>query len=55
MSTSKGWKTSTLPGQATEQVVALPKDVEARTIMVSGISRLGKEGQSTRVKVAKRD
>jgi uncharacterized lipoprotein YddW (UPF0748 family) len=55
MSTSKGWKTSILPGHASEQVVALPQDVDARTITVSGISRLGKEGQSMRVKVAKRD
>jgi hypothetical protein len=53
--TSKGWKTSILPGAMSEQAVALPDGVDARSITVSGISRLGKEGQSTRAKVAKRD
>jgi hypothetical protein len=38
-----------------EQVIAMPIDADARSIMVSGISRLGKEGPSTRAKVAKRD
>jgi hypothetical protein len=54
-STTKGWKTSILPGAASEQVVPLPESMDARSIMVSGISRLGKEGPSTRVMVAKRD
>jgi hypothetical protein len=53
--TSKGWKTSILPGAMSEQVVVLPNDVDARSIIVSGISRLGREGPSTRAKVAKRD
>jgi hypothetical protein len=53
--TTKGSRTSILPGGMSEQVVAMPNDVDARTVMVSGISRLGREGQSTRAKVAKRD
>jgi uncharacterized lipoprotein YddW (UPF0748 family) len=53
--TTKGWKTSVLPGAKSEQVITLANSEDARSIMVSGISRLGKEGQSTRAKVAKRD
>jgi uncharacterized lipoprotein YddW (UPF0748 family) len=53
--TNKGWKTVVLPGGMNEQVVALPNDVDARSVLVSGVSRLGREGQSTRAKVAKRD
>ena len=53
--TTKGWKTSILPGAKSEQVVALANDADARSVTVSGVSRLGKEGQSTRTKIAKRD
>jgi uncharacterized lipoprotein YddW (UPF0748 family) len=53
--TNKGWKTTILPGSMNEQVVALPNDLDARAVLVSGVSRLGREGQSTRAKVAKRD
>ncbi len=53
--TTKGTKTSILPGAISEQIVPMPNDADARSVTVSGISRLGKEGQSTRVKVAKRD
>jgi hypothetical protein len=53
--TNKGWKTAILPGSMREQAVALSNDVEARSVLVSGVSRLGREGQSTRAKVAKRD
>jgi hypothetical protein len=53
--TSKGWKTSVVPGEKSEQVITLANNEDARAIMVSGISRLGKEGQSARAKVAKRD
>ncbi len=45
--TSKGWKTSILPGGMNEQVVAMPDGVEARVVIVSGISRLSREGQAT--------
>jgi uncharacterized lipoprotein YddW (UPF0748 family) len=53
--TNKGWKTVVLPGSAGEQVVPLSNEVEARSVIVSGVSRLGREGQSARAKVAKRD
>jgi hypothetical protein len=53
--TTKGWKTSILPGANSEQVVALAPAEDARSIVVSGISRLGKEGPSVRAKIAKRD
>jgi uncharacterized lipoprotein YddW (UPF0748 family) len=53
MLTSKGWKTSILPGAMSEQVVALPIEADARSVIVSGISRLGREGKSVRAKVAK--
>src|SRR4051794_1991376 len=53
--TTKGWKTSILPGAKSEQVITLANSEDARSILVSGISRLGREGQSTRAKVAKRD
>jgi uncharacterized lipoprotein YddW (UPF0748 family) len=55
ISTPKGWKTSILPGATSEQIVNLPNDVDARSVVVSGISRIGREGESTRAKVAKRD
>lgn len=55
VSTTNGWKTSILPGAASKQIVNVPNDVEARSVIVSGISRLGREGESTRAKVAKRD
>jgi uncharacterized lipoprotein YddW (UPF0748 family) len=53
--TTKGWKTSILPGAKSEQVVSLATEEDAKAVTVSGISRLGKEGPSTRAKVAKRD
>jgi hypothetical protein len=53
--TTKGWKTTIVPGANSEQVVSLANEEDARSVTVSGISRLGKEGQSTRAKVAKRD
>ena len=55
VSTTKGFKTSILPGAMSEQVVAVPTETDARSVTVSGISRLGREGQSMRAKVAKRD
>ena len=55
ISTPKGMKTAILPGAKSEQVVALANDVDARSIAISGISRLGKEGPVARTKVAKRD
>ena len=39
-------------GRESEQVVALPTGADARSVTVSGISRLGREGQSTRAKVS---
>jgi uncharacterized lipoprotein YddW (UPF0748 family) len=53
--TAKGWKTSILPGAISEPVVELLKETDARSVTVSGISRLGKEGESTRAKIAKRN
>jgi hypothetical protein len=53
--TNKGWKTAILPGSTNEQLVALPNGAEARSVIVSGVSRLGREGPSIRAKVAKRD
>jgi hypothetical protein len=53
--TSKGWKTSILPGGVSEQVVALPEGADARSVMVSGVSRLSREGPPVRAKVGKRD
>jgi uncharacterized lipoprotein YddW (UPF0748 family) len=55
ISTAQGWKTSILPGAASEQIVHLPNDVDAKSVVISGISRLGREGEPTRAKVAKRD
>jgi uncharacterized lipoprotein YddW (UPF0748 family) len=55
VTTTQGLKTSILPGAMGEQVVAMPSETDARYVTVSGISRLGHEGQSTRVKIAKRD
>jgi hypothetical protein len=55
VSTTKGLKTFILPGAMSEQVIAVPAETDARSVAVSGISRLGREGQSTRAKVAKRE
>ena len=55
VSTTTGWKTSILPGGTSQQVVALADGADPRSVTVSGISRLGREGQSTRAKVANRE
>jgi uncharacterized lipoprotein YddW (UPF0748 family) len=55
VSTTKGLKTFILPGAVSEQMVVVPADTDARSVTVSGISRLGREGKSTRAKVAKRE
>jgi uncharacterized lipoprotein YddW (UPF0748 family) len=52
--TSRGWKTSVIPGGANEQFVPLPGS-DARTVSVSGISRLGREGPSALAKIGIRD
>ncbi len=55
ITTPKGTKTAILPGAMSEQVAPLSQDIDAKSISVSGISRLGKEGPAVRTKVAKRD
>jgi hypothetical protein len=53
--TARGWKSAIVPGSLSQQHVALPNDADARTVMVSGISRLGREGQSARAKISDRN
>lgn len=53
--TTNGWKTSIVPGGASQQLVELPNGSEANSVMVTAISRLGREGQPSRAKVVARE
>ncbi len=53
--TTNGWKTSIVPGGESKKLIALPMGSDAKGVTVSGISRLGREGEPVRVKVAKRE
>jgi uncharacterized lipoprotein YddW (UPF0748 family) len=51
--TTTGWKSKVVPGSVNEQ--PLKSAANAKAVIVSGVSRLGAEGESTRVEVGKRD
>jgi uncharacterized lipoprotein YddW (UPF0748 family) len=52
--THEGWQSTVVPGGMNETFVKLP-DGAAQAVWVSAISRLGREGQATRVKVGNRN
>ena len=41
--TADGWKSTIVPGNKDEQLVALPDAAAAKTVMVTAVSRLGRE------------
>src|SRR4051812_9791118 len=55
MKTADGWTTKILPGQDSEVKIALPSGTNVEAVAVSGVSRLSREGDAARAKVAKSD
>jgi hypothetical protein len=53
--TADGWKTSILPGGTSQHMLKFDADGMPRAVIVSAISRLGREGRPTRVEVEKRN
>ncbi len=51
--TSDGWTTKIVPGTTHEKVISLPDGSAAKSVVVSAVSRLGREGESARTTVAK--
>jgi uncharacterized lipoprotein YddW (UPF0748 family) len=51
--THEGWQSTVVPGGMDETFVKLPEGA-AQAVWVSAVSRLGREGQATRVKVGNR-
>ena len=52
--THEGWQSTVVPGGMTETFVNL-QDGAPQAVWVSAVSRLGREGQATRVKVGNRN
>jgi uncharacterized lipoprotein YddW (UPF0748 family) len=46
-----GWKTAILPGAENKHVVPLPGGAEPKAVVVSAVSRLGREGRTARAEV----
>ena len=53
--TADGWQTAIVPGGERQQVLKLADEAEPKAVIVSAVSRLGREGRPTRVEVSKRD
>ncbi len=53
--TSDGWTTHVAPGGTSEHLVKLPADEKPASVVVSAVSRLGREGRSARVEVGNRN
>jgi uncharacterized lipoprotein YddW (UPF0748 family) len=51
--TSNGSMTKILPGQDSELKIALPSGTTAESVSISGVSRLGREGEAAHAKVVK--
>lgn len=51
--TSDGWKTAVVSGEMNEKVIAIQDGASAKEVLVSGISRLGREGPRARTMVGK--
>jgi uncharacterized lipoprotein YddW (UPF0748 family) len=49
--TAGGWKTSIVPGDKDEQLVRLPDAADAKAVVVTAVSRLGREGKPARAKI----
>ena len=53
--TTRGWYTLILPGGVNERLLEFENGAEAKTVYVSGVSRLSHEGKQTSVAVGRRD
>jgi uncharacterized lipoprotein YddW (UPF0748 family) len=51
--TADGWQTAIVPGNEIKHVIQLTAGEEPRAVVVSGVSRLGREGKPARVKIGK--
>jgi hypothetical protein len=53
--TAEGWKSVIVPGGDNQTAIKLSDGSEPKSVMVSAVSRLGREGKPARAQISKRN